>query len=403
MKGFFSGKSTPIARRVAAGAMLFILSAACAWAENWREADAAAPSTRDYIDADSLVRLRPDGQIFELRRKQVLARPEPSGASVLVELVAVDCESVGHVVMTQEWYDDAQQLRDKPRWSRTRADALHTLATDVLIRNREPRRAALTCQAVRAALADKPAREDFSAADVVPDKPGLPVTLQGRARPSGNAQDAPRIVAGQTKVGTAFFVAGDGTFVTAAHVVAACQAITIEAKGASAPARIISIDRTRDIALGRAKVTPRAHARFAADGKLRQGEQVVSFGFPLAGAVASGGNTNTGYVAALAGLRDDPTMLQVSVPIQPGNSGGPLVDLSGGVIGVIKGKLRPDAVFAATGALPENVNFAIKAAVVQEMMKGARIPAQVIEDVPPKSVADASEEMRLYTVRVTCR
>lgn len=402
MKGNIAGTFNHVAGAIAA-ATLFVSLTVCAHAEDWRDAGAASPSTRDYVDADSLVRLRPDGQVFEVRRKQVLAKPEPSGASVLVETVAVDCESVGHVVMTQEWFDVANTLRDKPSWSRSRAEALHTLATDVLIRNRDPRRAALTCQAVRAALADKPAREDFSAADAVPDKPGLPTTLQGRARPSTTAQDAPRVVAGQTKVGTAFFVAGDGTFVTAAHVVAACQAITIEAKGASAPARIISIDRTRDIALGRAAVMPRAVARFAEAGKVRQGEQVVAFGFPLAGAVASGGNTNTGYVAALAGLRDDPNMLQVSVPIQPGNSGGPLVDLSGGVIGVIKGKLRADAVFAATGALPENVNFATKASVVLELMKGARVPAQMLEDAPPKSVADASEEMRKYTVRVLCR
>jgi S1-C subfamily serine protease len=382
------------------GLLTFVSGSA---AETWQEIGASYPPTRDFIDSDSVVKLRRDAQLFQLRRKQLFARPEASGARSLVETLVVDCDSIGQVAMTQEWYDEAQTLFDKTAWSRTREEAVTTLARDPLIRNREPRRAVATCQGIRRLQGEGKVVEDFSLPPLSGERPSLPNTFQGRVAPGSAAPpDRPQVTTEQYKVGSGFFVAPDGTFVTAAHVVAACTAVSIEAKGAAAPAAILSLDTTRDIALARAKVRPRSFARFAVGG-LRQGEQVVSYGFPLVGAISSGGNSNTGYVAALSGLRDDQNMLQVSVPVQPGNSGGPLVDLSGAVVGVVKGKLRAETVFAATGALPENVNFAVKASVVMEMMKAARIPYQTAVTATPGSVADASEDARLFTVRVNCR
>ena len=67
----------------------------------------------------------------------------------------------------------------------------------------------------------------------------------------------------------------------------------------------------------------------------RVGEQVATYGFPLSGLLSSSGNFTLGSVTSLAGLSDDTRVLQTSTPIQPGNSGGPLLDMSGNVIGVI--------------------------------------------------------------------
>ena len=60
------------------------------------------------------------------------------------------------------------------------------------------------------------------------------------------------------------------------------------------------------------------------------------------------------------GLLDDISQLQISAPIQPGNSGGPLLDEYGNVAGVVVAKLRALAVAKATGDIPQNVNFAVK-------------------------------------------
>jgi serine protease Do len=110
---------------------------------------------------------------------------------------------------------------------------------------------------------------------------------------------------------------------------------------------------------------PRAFASLRSGVHL--GEGVAAFGFPLTGLLATSGNFTLGNVTAVAGLRDDTRFLQISAPVQPGNSGGPLLDYSGNV-GVVVGKLNAIAVFKVTDDLPQNVNFAIKANVVTNFL-----------------------------------
>ncbi len=67
-----------------------------------------------------------------------------------------------------------------------------------------------------------------------------------------------------------------------------------------------------------------------------------------------------GEIAALSGAGDDARYFQISVPVQPGNSGGALVDERGNVVGVVSAKLNARAAVLSSGALPENVNYAVK-------------------------------------------
>jgi hypothetical protein len=67
-----------------------------------------------------------------------------------------------------------------------------------------------------------------------------------------------------------------------------------------------------------------------------------------------------GEIASLSGVQDDARYFQISLPVQPGNSGGVLVDERGNVIGIVSAKLDASAALAASGALPENVNYAVK-------------------------------------------
>ena len=62
----------------------------------------------------------------------------------------------------------------------------------------------------------------------------------------------------------------------------------------------------------------------------------------------------------MSGAADDARYFQISVPVQPGNSGGALVDERGNVVGVVSAKLNAAAALAASGSLPENVNYAVK-------------------------------------------
>jgi S1-C subfamily serine protease len=71
----------------------------------------------------------------------------------------------------------------------------------------------------------------------------------------------------------------------------------------------------------------------------------------------------------LSGAADDPRYFQNSVPVQPGNSGGALVDEHGNIIGIVSAKLDASAALAASGALPENVNYAVKSSLLLSFLE----------------------------------
>jgi serine protease Do len=126
--------------------------------------------------------------------------------------------------------------------------------------------------------------------------------------------------------------------------------------------RIMAHDAANDLALIKIEMHPTVFASLRSG--VRLGEGVAAFGFPLSGLLATSGNFTLGNVTAVAGLEDDTRILQISAPVQPGNSGGPLLDYSGNVVGVVEGKLNAITVFTVTDDLAQNVNFAIKANVV---------------------------------------
>jgi S1-C subfamily serine protease len=91
------------------------------------------------------------------------------------------------------------------------------------------------------------------------------------------------------------------------------------------------------------------------------GEKISTIGYPLEGVLGAGPKYTEGSISGLTGLMDDVRHLQISAPVQPGNSGGPLIDESGDVIGIIVSMLNPTFQYQLTSSLPQNVNFAIKA------------------------------------------
>ena len=129
---------------------------------------------------------------------------------------------------------------------------------------------------------------------------------------------------GQNKVtstGTGFFVSQDGHIVTNAHVVHGCQAVR-SSRGGSL--RQASTDEASDLALYVASEKPNSIAHLRGGRGARTGEAVVTVGFPLSGLLSSDPIVTTGIISALSGLKNDRRTIQVTAPVQPGNSGGPL-------------------------------------------------------------------------------
>jgi S1-C subfamily serine protease len=126
------------------------------------------------------------------------------------------------------------------------------------------------------------------------------------------------------------------------------------------------------------------------------------YGFPLTGALAAGGNFTTGNVTALAGLADDSRFLQISAPVQPGNSGGPLLDRNGTVVGIVVAKLNALEIASATGDIPQNVNFAIKASVAAAFLDAQSVAHAENAGVGALSTPDIAERAKSFTVQVVC-
>lgn len=196
-----------------------------------------------------------------------------------------------------------------------------------------------------------------------------------------------------------------GQVLTNNHVIEDCRRLTVQLPGAPiVDAAAVAADAENDLAVVRitGDVDAEGYAAFRDGRSIRLADDVIAIGYPLTGLLSSQVKVTTGSVSALAGLYDDTRHMQISVPVQPGNSGGPLIDLAGNVVGVITSKLDAVAVAEATGDIPQNINFAIKSLVARSFLDSndveyALAPSDTL--LPP---ADAAELARRFTVLIAC-
>jgi S1-C subfamily serine protease len=135
---------------------------------------------------------------------------------------------------------------------------------------------------------------------------------------------------------------------------------------------------------------------------VNSGDQVVAIGYPLHGLLTSDLTVTTGIISSLAGLHNDTRFLQISAPVQPGNSGGPLHDSSGNIVGVVTAKLDALRVVKATGDIPQNINFAIKTGALRDFLDNSAVPYQPAEPGSEMKTADIASAARTYTMLISC-
>ncbi len=233
-----------------------------------------------------------------------------------------------------------------------------------------------------------PLPRDVAAGPGTPPGPTTP-----RPRPNPNAR---------ASTGTGFVI-GPEQVLTNHHVIEGCSRILVRtADGRSLPGQVPAHDARRDLALVRVTGSPGPVLAFRAN-PVRRGESVVTYGFPLAGLLSSGPTLTTGEVSALAGLNDNPTQFQISAPVQQGNSGGPLLDRQGNVIGVIVSKLNAARVAQRTGDIPQNVNFAVKGTEAVDFLRRNGV-TPVMRESPSgeRPAVDVGEQAHASTVFIRC-
>lgn len=196
----------------------------------------------------------------------------------------------------------------------------------------------------------------------------------------------------------------DGAIVTNYHVVSECAAITvIDQRKKRHPATLVGSDRRNDLALLRAEGKFAKAATFRRDEPTEAGESVTVVGYPLAAILGTDPNVNFGYVTALSGLAGDSSRFQVAAPIQKGNSGGPVLDQSGLVTGIVTAKLNAAAVEKRTGDRPENIGFAVRGELAQTFLERYDVRLQTESGGAKLENTEVAAIGREITVLIACR
>jgi lipoprotein NlpI len=220
----------------------------------------------------------------------------------------------------------------------------------------------------------------------------------------------------ETVTGTGFAVTFDGMVITNHHVISECESpIRARIEGSSEyyyVATITGRDASRDLAAlklqrragqgAQTQIPALPRATFRKGPELQQGEKAITYGFPLRGLLATSGNLTSGYVSALSGLGDDRNYIQITTPVQQGNSGGPLYDGSGHVIGVVVAKLNALRVMFATGDVPQNVNFAVEIGAIRQFLKQNNLQVAEEDSTKELPLPEIAQKARLSTYLIEC-
>ena len=201
--------------------------------------------------------------------------------------------------------------------------------------------------------------------------PAQIATAQQKAKEySDRRQKADEKHGPQVAHGTGFFISSDGLFLTAAHVLEGSASERVIWQGRTFSARRVLVDKNLDLAVLKVVgLGPFSCLPVVSSAGVKLGDTVFTVGFPLVEVQGSQAKYTEGTISALTGIGDEPKLFQVSVPVQPGNSGGPLLDSKGRVVGIIVSRLDDLAIILATGSTPQNVNYALKASFVLSLLE----------------------------------
>ncbi len=176
--------------------------------------------------------------------------------------------------------------------------------------------------------------------------------------------------------GSGAFISADGLILTSAHVVQGASRIEVVTAAGTLDATVVKIDATTDVALLKCTGSSFPPLPIAPSKDARAGKTVFTVGFPNIQVQGFDPKLTKGEISSQAGFQDDPTEWQISVPIQPGNSGGPLCDENGNLIGVIEETLNPLTMAKIAGEIPQDVNYAVKSSYILPLLEG-------VQNLPP--------------------
>jgi S1-C subfamily serine protease len=202
--------------------------------------------------------------------------------------------------------------------------------------------------------------------------------------------------------GSGFVINRQGDVLTNQHVVDGCGSIRVQHGERWYDATLTHARAAADLAILRVGGLNTRPAVFSNAAEANLGETVVAAGYPLQGVLSRQVNITSGIVSARAGIQEDATRMQITVPVQPGNSGGPVLGADGQVRGIAVAKLSDAYTMRATGSLPQNVNFAVKGAVARDFLTDTGTPHHSAPPAGRLSTEAIARQAQGYTVFVEC-
>ena len=196
---------------------------------------------------------------------------------------------------------------------------------------------------------------------------------------------------GAIATGTGFLFGSQDYIVTNYHVVKGTSAVKVKfTNDEMIDATVVARDTRNDIAVLKLNKSPSFQSRemkFGDSSMVRMGDKVFTIGYPHIGTMGINPKYTEGVISAVTGIKDNPTVFQTTVPIQPGNSGGPLFNEKGEVIGLTTSSLSLLAI-ESMGAIPQSVNYAVKSSFVKNTI--STVPEALLSNrgivvVPNKS------------------
>jgi len=164
--------------------------------------------------------------------------------------------------------------------------------------------------------------------------------------------------------GSGFFINNKGYFITNYHVIEGCDDKSkIAYRKKEYPAELVASDKKADLAVLKAKVKNKEYLNFSY--KPKKLLKVYVAGYPFGKMLSDDLNFHDGIISSLKGFEDNTNQITITAALNPGNSGGPVVNENGEVVGVAVSGLAKD--------LTEGINFAIKSETVQTFLKSNKI------------------------------
>lgn len=217
------------------------------------------------------------------------------------------------------------------------------------------------------------------------------------AVPAGGSRAQPNSAPRTTTTGSGAFVSQDGLVLTAEHVIRGGKTIEVVTyDGRRVSARVKSSSRGLDLAVLVTDLAPPAFLPVRLV-KPTLGARVFTIGYPLPGVLGQEPKVSDGVINANTGISDDASFMQISIPVQPGNSGGPVVTEQGILVGVVSSSAAVAPFIERTGTLPQNVNWAVHTSLAVTLL--GREGPQPATRTRDEAIADALRASVLIVVR----